>query len=55
MSDQGGGAEDRPGKTLAPVPAPATIPAPLVDLVLDSLPSPHSRRAYDRALEEFFT
>ena len=29
-------------------------PAPLVELVLDSLASPHSRRAYDRALGEFF-
>ena len=29
-------------------------PAPLVDLVLDSLASAHSRRAYGRALEEFF-
>ena len=51
MSDQGGGREERPGKDLVP----ATFPAPLVNLVLDSLPSPHSRRAYGRALEEFFT
>ena len=29
-------------------------PAPLVDLVLDSLASGHSRRAYGRALGEFF-
>ena len=29
-------------------------PAPLVELVLDSLASPHSRRAYRRALGEFF-
>ena len=29
-------------------------PAPLVDLVLDSLASEHSRRAYHRALGEFF-
>ena len=29
-------------------------PAPLVELVLDSLASPHSRRAYHRALGEFF-
>ena len=29
-------------------------PAPLVELVLDSLASPHSRRAYHRALSEFF-
>ena len=29
-------------------------PAPLLDLVLDSLASAHSRRAYGRALEEFF-
>ena len=32
----------------------AVSPAPLVELVLDSLASPHSRRAYHRALEEFF-
>ena len=44
------GREDPTGKDLAP----ATLPAPLVDLVLDSLPSPHSRRAYHRALGEFF-
>ena len=30
-------------------------PAPLVELVLDSLASPHSRRAYGRALGEFFS
>ena len=29
-------------------------PGPLVELVLDSLASPHSRRAYGRALGEFF-
>lgn len=29
-------------------------PAPLVELVLDSLASSHSRRAYHRALGEFF-
>ena len=29
-------------------------PAPLVELVLDSLATPHSRRAFHRALEEFF-
>ena len=34
---------------LAPV-----SPAPLVELVLDSLASEHSRRAYHRALSEFF-
>ena len=34
---------------LAPV-----SPAPLVELVLDSLASEHSRRAYGRALSEFF-
>ena len=37
--------------------APALVPpspAPLVDLVLDGLSSEHSRRAYRRALEEFF-
>ncbi len=32
----------------------AVSPAPLVELVLDSLASPHSRRAYRRALGEFF-
>ena len=52
MSDEGGGREGFEGKSLAP--AHATFPAPLVALVLDSLPSPHSRRAYGRALEEFF-
>ena len=49
------GFEGREGKDLASAPAPAAIPGPLVDLVLDSLPSPHSRRAYHRALEEFFS
>ena len=49
------GFEGREGKDLASVPASATIPAPLVDLVLDGLASPHSRRAYGRALEEFFS
>ena len=29
-------------------------PVPLVDLVLDGLASPHSRRAYGRVLKEFF-
>ena len=38
---------------LAPATAPA--PAPLVDLVLDGLSSEHSRRAYRRALGEFFS
>ena len=32
----------------------AVSPAPLVELVLDSLASSHSRRAYGRALGEFF-
>ena len=50
----GQGREDPTGKDLASVPAPDAIPGPLVDLVLDSLRSPHSRRAYGRALEEFF-
>ena len=36
------------------VPAAAS-PAPLMDLVLDGLGSEHSRRAYRRALGEFFT
>ena len=34
--------------------APAVSPSPLVELVLDCLASPHSRRAYHRALGEFF-
>ena len=54
MSGEGRGTEDLNGKDLAPLPAPAAIPGPLVDLVLDSLPSPHSRRAYHRALSGFF-
>ena len=54
MSDQVEGREVLEGKPLAAVPAPATFPAPLVDLVLDGLSSPHSRRAYGRALSEFF-
>ena len=37
-----------------PLPVPAVSPVPLVDLVLDSLASPHSRRTYHRALGEFF-
>ncbi len=37
----------------ASAPAPLS-PAPLADLVLDSLASAHSRRAYQRALGEFF-
>ena len=41
-----------PPATLVPA---ATSPAPLVDLVLDGLSSEHSRRAYRRALNEFFT
>ena len=41
-----------PPATLVPA---ATSPAPLVDLVLDGLASEHSRRAYRRALGEFFT
>ena len=44
------GFEGREGKDLVP----AVFPAPLVDLVLDGLASPHSRRAYGRALSEFF-
>ena len=53
MSDRG--REGFEGKSLASVPEPAAIPGPLVDLVLDSLRSPHSRRAYGRALSEFFS
>ena len=55
MSEGFEGGEEHSGKDLVSVPAPAAIPGPLVDLVLDSLPSPHSRRAYGRALEEFFS
>ena len=40
---------------LAPLVPAATSPAPLVDLVLDGLASAHSRRAYRRALGEFFS
>ena len=32
---------------------PATSPAPLVERVLDGLPSERSRQAYDRVLEDF--
>ena len=40
---------------MAPV-TPAASPAPvaLAEIVLDGLSSPHSRRAYRRALGEFF-
>ena len=57
MSGEGGGREDPTGKPLVSVPAPAASPAPaaLAKLVLDSLASEHSRRAYHRALGEFFT
>ena len=41
-----------PPATLVPA---ATSPVPLVDLVLDGLASEHSRRAYRRALGEFFS
>ena len=47
MRDPGGKANA--ASALVPV-----SPAPLVELVLDSLASPHSRRAYGRALGEFF-
>ena len=51
--------EEREGKseekTAALAHATAVPPAPLVDLVLDGLASEHSRRAYRRALGEFFT
>ena len=43
-----GNAQEKPA--LVPV-----SPAPLVELVLDGLASPHSRRAYRRALGEFFS
>ena len=50
--------EEREGKseekTAALAHATAVPPAPLVDLVLDGLASEHSRRAYRRALGEFF-
>ena len=46
--------ENPPGQgSAASAPAPLS-PAPLAELVLDSLASPHSRRAYGRALGEFF-
>jgi len=35
-------------------PDPATGLARIKALVLDSVTSPHSRRAYDRALSDFF-
>ena len=41
------------GKPLAPA-AASPAPTALAALVLDGLTSPHSRRAYGRALEEFF-
>ena len=52
--------EEREGKSeektaaLAPATAVPPAPAPLVELVLDGLASEHSRRAYRRALGEFF-
>ena len=46
---------DPPSGKCAPGLAPAVSPAPLVDLVLVSLASSHSRRAYHRALGESFT
>lgn len=41
--------------TPAPVPAPITPLDRIKALVLDSVPSPHSRRAYDKALTDFLT
>ena len=46
--------QERDGKGSAASELVAVSPAPLVELVLDSLASPHSRRAYHRALGEFF-
>ena len=54
MSEGFEGTEGFEGKSLAPF-APSPAPAALAELVLDSPPSPHSRRAHGRALEEFFT
>ena len=54
MSNQVEGSEDLEGKPLASVLAPTAFPVPLLELVLDTLRSPHSRRAYHRALGEFF-
>ena len=45
---------ERDGKGSAASGLAPVSPAPLVELVLDSLASPHSRRAYRRALGEFF-
>ena len=45
---------DPDGKGSAAAALVPVSPAPLVDLVLDSLASEHSRRAYRRALGEFF-
>ena len=45
---------DPDGKGSAASAVVPVSPAPLVELVLDSLASPHSRRAYRRALGEFF-
>ena len=43
-----------PQALLRTLPGPASAFAPLPALVLDSLSSEHSRRAYRQALEEFF-
>ena len=45
---------DPDGKGSAASALVAVSPAPLVELVLDSLASEHSRRAYRRVLGEFF-
>ena len=46
--------QERDGKGSAAAALVPVSPAPLLKLVLDSLASPHSRRAYHRALGEFF-
>ena len=46
--------QERDGKGSAASALVPVSPAPLLKLVLDSLASPHSRRAYHRALGEFF-
>src|ERR1051325_2431090 len=40
-------------EALVPISSPPPDFTRIKALVLDSLPSPHSRRAYDRALEDF--
>jgi site-specific recombinase XerD len=46
---------DAPAVSLIPVPPPGDDLARLKALVLDSVPSPHSRRAYGKALDDFLS